>query len=450
MSSMPVAVQQDAGHVEGVRDDGEPPVDDLGGRTRGSSSRCRWRSSARPGRARPPRRAIARLAAPDADLARLAAGRRSRQRRPAVRPDERPSSASDGRGHGGSWTASRRDRGRATSTLARPSARRRLDQADGAVGPAACGHPVTRLLRTVNSESARFAQRARVPCAPRRRRIAATRRGVSMAYLLGTRRGLDACASPRGTFAVLALDHRQNLRKELRPERPGVGGPRRDGRVQAGGRARARRRPPPARSSTRRSAPPSASPTGRCPGAPASIVAVEATGYEGPPTARVSRCCPAGTVEQVEADGASAAKLLVYYHPDAANAADQERLVADVAAACRAADLALFVEPLSFGLGDGGKLTGEARRRVVVETARRLTALGGDMLKAEFPYDPRSTTRAPGATPAPSSTRRRRCRGCSCPAASTTRPSRARSRSPAGPARAACSSAGRSGPRRRR
>jgi hypothetical protein len=30
-----------------------------------------------------------------------------------------------------------------------------------------------------------------------------------MAFLPGTRRGLDACASARGTFAVLALDHRQ-------------------------------------------------------------------------------------------------------------------------------------------------------------------------------------------------------------------------------------------------
>jgi hypothetical protein len=37
------------------------------------------------------------------------------------------------------------------------------------------------------------------------------------AYPLGTRRGLDACASVRGTFAVLALDHRQNLRKEAHP-----------------------------------------------------------------------------------------------------------------------------------------------------------------------------------------------------------------------------------------
>jgi tagatose 1,6-diphosphate aldolase len=84
--------------------------------------------------------------------------------------------------------------------------------------------------------------------------------------------------------------------------------------------------------------------------------------------------------------GASAAKLLVYYHPDAPNAAAQERLVAGLADDCRAQDLPLFVEPLSFGL-DGGALVGDDRRRVVVETARRLTALGGDVLKAEFPYD---------------------------------------------------------------
>ena len=44
--------------------------------------------------------------------------------------------------------------------------------------------------------------------------------GVRMALLLGTRRGLEATSSPRGTFAVLALDHRQNLRKELHPEDP--------------------------------------------------------------------------------------------------------------------------------------------------------------------------------------------------------------------------------------
>jgi len=37
-----------------------------------------------------------------------------------------------------------------------------------------------------------------------------------MPFLPGTRRGLDACASTRGTVGVLALDHRQNLRREFR------------------------------------------------------------------------------------------------------------------------------------------------------------------------------------------------------------------------------------------
>jgi hypothetical protein len=46
------------------------------------------------------------------------------------------------------------------------------------------------------------------------------RRGRDDAYRAGLRRGLDACASSRGVFTVLALDHRQNLRRELRPDDP--------------------------------------------------------------------------------------------------------------------------------------------------------------------------------------------------------------------------------------
>src|SRR4029077_7822667 len=101
----------------------------------------------------------------------------------------------------------------------------------------------------------------------------------------------------------------------------------------------------------------------------------------------VSRVLEGWSVEGAKRMGASAAKLLVYYHPEASNADTQERFVAGVSAACRAADLALFVEPLSFSLVEGEPLVGEARRRVVVETAGRLTSVGGDALKAEFPYD---------------------------------------------------------------
>ena len=208
---------------------------------------------------------------------------------------------------------------------------------------------------------------------------------AAMAYLLGTRRGLDACSSARGTFTVLALDHRQNLRKELRPADPVSVIP---AEMVDFKRAVVRAL---ATAGTGILLDPEigvgpAIADGSLPGRAGLIVAVEATGYKGPSGARVSRILPGWGVEAIKRLGASAAKLLVYYHPDAPNAADQERLVAEVAAACRAADLALFLEPLSFGL-DGGRLAGEARRAVVVETARRLTAIGADVLKAEFPYD---------------------------------------------------------------
>jgi tagatose-1,6-bisphosphate aldolase len=217
--------------------------------------------------------------------------------------------------------------------------------------------------------------------------------GAADPYRLGARRGLDACASERGTFTVLALDHRQNLRKALHPGDPAAA--TYDEMVSF-------------KRAVVRSLAPVATGTlldpeigaaqciadGSLPAGAGLIVAIEATGFEGPSTARVSRVLDGWSVDAAKRMGASAAKLLVYYHPEAANAADQEALVGRVAADCRAVDLALFVEPLSFSLVDGEKLTGEARREVVIETARRLTAIGGDVLKAEFPYDASVTDRS--------------------------------------------------------
>ena len=213
-----------------------------------------------------------------------------------------------------------------------------------------------------------------------------------MTYLPGTRRGLDACASARGTFTVLALDHRQNLRRELRPDDPAS--VTYDEMVDFK-RAVVRALSPVATGTLLDPEIGAAQciADGSLPPSAGLLVAIEATGYEGPSSARISRVLDGWSVEKAKRMGASAAKLLVYYHPDAVNAGDQERLVGDVAAACREADLPLFVEPLSFALVEGAVLTGEARRRVVVETARRLTAIGGDVLKAEFPYDASVTDR---------------------------------------------------------
>jgi len=197
---------------------------------------------------------------------------------------------------------------------------------------------------------------------------------------IGKLRGLQTCASPRGTFTFLALDHRQNLRRanprfqdqgelsrfkldvtrELAPYATAV---LLDPEVSAA----------------------QAIAAGALPGERGLVVALEATGYTGEATARRSQILPGWSVEKAKRMGAQMAKLLVYYHPDSPTAAEIEDFTAQVAAECQRYDLALMLEPLSYPL-QGEKLSADEKRRVVIETARRLTAIPGvDLLKAEFP-----------------------------------------------------------------
>ncbi len=50
-----------------------------------------------------------------------------------------------------------------------------------------------------------------------------------------------------------------------------------------------------------------------------------------------------------------------------------------------------MLEPLSYSLDENKKLSSEEKRYVVVETAKRLTPFGADILKAEFPLDAAET-----------------------------------------------------------
>lgn len=197
---------------------------------------------------------------------------------------------------------------------------------------------------------------------------------------IGKLRGLQTCASPRGTFTFLALDHRQNLRKanprfqddaelsrfkldvtaELAPHATAV---LLDPEVSAA----------------------QAIAAGKLPGDKAFVVALESTGYTGEATARKAQIIPGWSVEKAKRMGASMVKLLVYYHPSAPVAAEIEAFTAQIAAECQKHDLTLMLEPLSYSLTEQ-KLSSDEKRFVVTETARRLTALPGvDLLKAEFP-----------------------------------------------------------------
>jgi tagatose 1,6-diphosphate aldolase len=127
------------------------------------------------------------------------------------------------------------------------------------------------------------------------------------------------------------------------------------------------------------------------PGSCGLLLAIEKTGYAGAPTAREIEFIPGWDVDAIQHAGASAVKLLAYYHPDSPKAEFIEHTIRTLAESCRAHEMPLFVEPLSYSLDADVPVTSPAfaadRPRIVTETARRLSRTGADVLKLEFPID---------------------------------------------------------------
>ena len=197
----------------------------------------------------------------------------------------------------------------------------------------------------------------------------------------GKIRGLQCSANTRGVFTILALDHGASFLSAVRPEAP-------DAVTFAEAVA--------IKTTLLQLLAPQASAVlldpvyglwpamagGAVPGNVGLLVAVEDGDYANPADRR-GRLLDGWSVAKIKRLGASAVKLFFYYHPDAEAAATaQEGLVKQIVADCRRYDIPLFAEPLSYNVSP------PERPRVVMETARRISQLGVDVLKLEFPVDP--------------------------------------------------------------
>lgn len=208
---------------------------------------------------------------------------------------------------------------------------------------------------------------------------------------IGKLRGLQQLSDAYGIVTVTALDHRGSLKEALRRT---LGRPIDDAEVVAE-KLRMTRILAPHSSAVLLDPIYGAAPAvaeGAIPGAVGLLVALEASGYGGDEAGRLTSLVDGWSVAKIKRMGACAVKLLLYYHPDAPTASHQEALVRQVAAECRAHDIAFLLEPMSYPVVPGQEKSSPAFARqkpeIVLESVRRLAGLGIDLLKAEFPDDP--------------------------------------------------------------
>lgn len=102
-----------------------------------------------------------------------------------------------------------------------------------------------------------------------------------------------------------------------------------------------------------------------------------------------TRLRPDWTPQKIAKIGADGVKLILFYRAELADvAAQQRKLVAELAAACRQAQLPLVIEPIWYPMeGDDPSDPSVARGRAaaIVASAAEFALLGVDVLKVQFP-----------------------------------------------------------------
>ena len=205
----------------------------------------------------------------------------------------------------------------------------------------------------------------------------------------GKLRGLEATSTSSGVFTILAIDHRDSMRAVLAPDDPQGLDPQvlTDVKLwllqELGVEATAVMLDPEYSAAQ-------AIVARKLPGHVGFLAAVEAQGYLGDPDARETLLLEDWGVGKAKRLGASGIKLLVLYRPDNEAADAQDEMIRGVIADCAEHDIPLFLEPLAYQDSRASNPAEELaikRRKLVVETVARLSRLGPDILKVQFPQD---------------------------------------------------------------
>ncbi len=211
-----------------------------------------------------------------------------------------------------------------------------------------------------------------------------------MSISIGKLRGLRQLADDSGIMAMCAIDHRGALKRALNSENPEMV----SYRDMVDFKLDLCQAVAPFASAILLDPVYGVGPAiaaGVLPGDKGLLVSVEKTGYAGEAHARITEILPGWSVKKIKKLGASAVKLLLYFRPDLGEVTlKQLELVSRLADECLEEDIPLLVEPVSYPVAGENGGQGEFWKKkpeLVIETARRLTALPIDVLKTEFPAD---------------------------------------------------------------
>ncbi|GAB4575420.1 MAG: tagatose 1,6-diphosphate aldolase [Anaerolineae bacterium] len=202
---------------------------------------------------------------------------------------------------------------------------------------------------------------------------------------------LRRAATPAGHFVILAIDHRANLRASLDKHAPH---PLTDDEFTAFKQTVMAHLAPLASGVLVDPA------YGIGPGIASGnidahrglLAPLEVTDYSVHPSQRTMQLIPGWSVAKIKKVGGDGVKLLLNYHPDAADAAEKRALVARIVEECATHDIPFFLEPLAYSLAPARSLPGDELRQVVIDMARTFSAMGVDVLKLQFPVDARQET----------------------------------------------------------
>ena len=207
---------------------------------------------------------------------------------------------------------------------------------------------------------------------------------------MGKVRGLQQISSPEGVFVICAMDHRESLKSMIAQGHPGevsyqeMVDHKRELCETLAPHATAVLLDPNYGAAQCIAA-------GILPGRTGLLVSMEATGYLGPTEERRTVLQQDWSVEKVRRVGGSGAKLLLHYRPDLPKiAAHQLAVTRSLAEECLKYDLPCVVEPKTYPIkGEKEHLPPLSQKKpgLVIQTAREITSLPIDVLKAEFPAD---------------------------------------------------------------